>query len=258
MRAVSELKAWLGDLAGAAEYAALHGRMATAFSKTYWVEDSALCIGCGYFHDWVDATGRARSYFYVWQNFFAIEAGIASEAQGIAIIKSADALYAQVRAKYNVTNATLWCTPTNLRATLPEDLTVNFDNEYNFGYYENGACFHWHNGLEIMARARVQGPDAAFARFEAAMGVFASTRLWGQRYSWISDPPGPEGSDVITDAGVLLYGAVFGSLNVRPNLAGGLTVLGPAATALEGASFTFALLGKDVTVNVTGGFARIV
>ena len=48
----------------------------------------------------------------------------------------------------------------------------------------------------------------------------------------------------------------MGSLNIRVSLAGGVQALGPAATALEGANFTFALLGRDVTVGVKGGWAR--
>lgn len=69
----------------------------------------------------------------MWQQFAAIEFGVANATQSAAILASVDALYANVRAAYNKTEAQLWCTPTNLRGLRPEDLTLNFDNEYDFG-----------------------------------------------------------------------------------------------------------------------------
>ena len=257
VRMFADVKTWLGDSAGAAEYYALHARIVLAFNSEYWVEDPGLCSGCAYYKDWVDVTGRGRQYFYVWHQFYAIEVGIADAAHAAAILLSADALYARVHADYNVSAAALWCTPTNLRPTLPEDLTVDFDNEYAFGYYENGACFHWHGGLEAIARGRAQGADAAFALLEAAMTVFSPTRLLGQRYSWVSEPEAPEGSDVITDGFFLLYGGLLGSLGVRASLLGDLEVIGHAAAALEGARFTFGLLGADVTVTIENGRAQL-
>ena len=55
------------------------------------------------YRDWVDAAGVAREYFYTWQNFYAIELGVASPAQASAIMDRADALYAGLRAQFNVT-----------------------------------------------------------------------------------------------------------------------------------------------------------
>ena len=79
-----------------------------------------------------------------------------------------------------------------------------------------------------------------------------SPALWA---AWrIADLPG-----VVTEVHVSAardQQLLMGSLNIRVSLAGGVQALGPAATALEGANFTFALLGRDVTVGVKGGWAR--
>jgi hypothetical protein len=96
------------------------------------------------YRDWVDTTGRPRTYFYTWQNFYAVEMGVASPAQASAIMARADALYAGLRAQFNVTEDELWCTPTNLIPLDPSDLTVDFDSEYVYPHYENG---------ELMRRA---------------------------------------------------------------------------------------------------------
>lgn len=250
-RALGDLKQLVGDASGAAEYRALHARMVAAYNEFYWREEDGL------YADWVDATGRARQYAYVWQQFAAIEFGVANASQAAAIVARVDALYAQIRAAYNLTEAQLWCTPTNLRPLLPEDLTLNFDNEFSYGNYENGACFHWHGGLEMLARGRVQGAEAALARFAPLLAEFDASRLWGQRYSWLDGGGRVEGDDVITDSAFALYGGLLGALNVRTSLLGGLQVLGPAAAALRGANLTLGLLGRDVRLAVVGGVVTV-
>jgi hypothetical protein len=106
----------------------------------------------------------------------------------------------------------------------------------------------------MLARGRVQGAEAAYDRFALAMGVCNSTRFWGQRYSWLASTP--QGSDVITD--FTLYGGLLGSLGIRTSLLRGVEVLGPAAAALKGGNFTFALRGRDITVHVAAdGLARV-
>ena len=160
-----------------------------------------------------------------------------------------------MRGAYNKTAAELWCTPTNFRGLAPDDLTIDFDGEYAFGNYENGACFHWHGGLEMLARGRAQGADAAFARFSALLAEFDNSRLWAQRYSWLDGSI--EGDDVITDSMFALYGGLLASLNVRVSLFGGVEVLGPAAAALDGASLTIGVGGRDVAIVVRNGTAVV-
>jgi hypothetical protein len=190
-RALGDLKTWLGDAPGAEAAYAIHTRAVSAYNAAYWDE------GAGMYRDWVDATGRPRTYFYTWQNFYAVEAGVASPAQASAIMASADALYAGLRARLNVTAEALWCTPTNLIPLDPLDLTVDFDSEYVYPHYENGDCFQWHLGLEALALSRVRGAGAAYDKLARAAGVFDGSRLWGQRYSWTEGRP--MGADVITE-----------------------------------------------------------
>jgi hypothetical protein len=223
--------------------------MIAAYNAAYWDAD------VGYYRDWVDVDGVPRTYLYLWQQYVAIEFGIANASQAATILASVDGGYARVAADFNVSAADLWCTPTNLAPVSPSDLTLNFDGEYAYPHYENGDCFHWHAGLEALARGRVRGGDAAFARFTGVLTEFNASRLWGQRYSWLARAP--QGFDVITDGLFALYGGLLGSLGIRTSLFGGLQTVGPAAAALEGASFTFGLGGADVTVDVTGGWARV-
>lgn len=227
--------------------------MVKAYNDWYWDESTSM------YHDWIDKNNVKRNYFYVWHNFLAIEFGIANSTQSSLILNTADSLYAGIRTKYNVTAEQLWCTPTNLIPLDPSDLTVDFDDEYEYGHYENGDCFHWHYGLESLARSRVNGADTAFTRLTTAMQAFNVSRLWGQRYGWI-DPStrGPLGSDVITDGYFLIWGSLFGSLNIRPTLLNGIQTLGPAATDMNGSNYTFSYLGNDVTIQVTDGYARVV
>ena len=248
-RALGDLKTWLGDAAGAAAAYAVHARAVAAYNAAYWDE------GAGMYRDWVDATGRARTYFYTWQNFYAVELGVASPAQAGAIMDRADALYAGLRAQFNVSAEALWCTPTNLIPLDPLDLTVDFDSEYVYPHYENGDCFQWHFGLEALALSRVRGAGAAYDKLSRAAGVFDGNRLWGQRYSWTEGRP--MGADVITDGFFAVYGGLFGALGVRVSLLGGVASVGPAAPQLEGANFTIGVLGSDVLVTVKGGVARV-
>ena len=248
-RALGDLKTWLGDTPGAAAAYAIHTRAVAAYNAAYWDE------GAGMYRDWVDATGRARTYFYTWQNFYAVELGVASPTQASAIMDTADTLYAGLRAHYNVTAEALWCTPTNLIPLDPLDLTVDFDSEYVYPHYENGDCFQWHFGLEALALSRVRGASAAYDKLSLAASVFDVNRLWGQRYSWTEGKP--MGADVITDGFFAVYGGLFGSLGVRVSLLGGVTVVGPAAPQLEGANFTIGVFGSDVVVAVKGGVARV-
>jgi hypothetical protein len=248
-RALGDLKTWLGDPDGAAAAYAIHTRAVAAYNAAYW--DASV----GMFRDWIDATGKPRTYFYTWQNFYAIELGVASPAQASAIMATADALYAGLRTQFNVTAEELWCTPTNLIPLDPLDLTVNFDGEYVYPHYENGDCFQWHFGLEALALSRVRGAGAAYDKLARAAGVFDVNRLWGQRFSWTEGRP--TGADVITDGFFAVYGGLFGALGVRVSLLDGVTSVGPAAPQLEGASFTIGVLGRDVLVAVKGGVARV-
>jgi len=107
----------------------------------------------------------------------------------------------------------------------------------------------------MLARGRLQGADAAFARFSALLAEFDNSRLWAQRYSWLDG--GIEGDDVITDSMFALYGGLLASLNVRVSLFGGVEVLGPAAAAFDGARLTIGVGGRDVAIVVRNGTAVV-
>jgi hypothetical protein len=62
--------------------------------------------------------GGRRNYFYVWQQFNAIDpaSGIANSSRAAAMMTTIDSYLAAMRARYNKTQDELWCTPTNLDA----------------------------------------------------------------------------------------------------------------------------------------------
>ena len=163
---------------------------------------------------------------------------------------SREELYTSISIRYNVSRDRMFCQPTNLIPTSPSDIWIDFDNEYVYPNYENGDCYLWHSGLELLAMGRGLGADAAYERFLAAVPHFQKTRFWAQRYDWIEGTP--LGDDVIADSLHHLYGFLFSAFNIRSTLSK-VTILGPPAKALEGASWTFAHLGKDTTVTVTDG-----
>ena len=114
----------------------------------------------------------------------------------------------------------------------------------------NGECFHWQLGIEILSLGRA-GAEAAYARFAGVRPEFERSRVWGQRFSWVQGAP--LGSDVRS----VVFGGLFGAFGVRPSLRGEEVVARPAA-ALEGASFRFGLMGTDVTLAVVNGAVVVV
>ena len=72
----------------------------------------------GLYSDWIDTAGDRRNYFYVWQQFNAIDpaSGLTTRAQAAAMIRKIDDYLAAMRTRYNKTQEELWCTPTNLDA----------------------------------------------------------------------------------------------------------------------------------------------
>ena len=223
--------------------------MVSAYNDLYWDAEA------GIYHDWVDVNSVARTYFYVWHQFLAIEFGIASPAQAQSIMSHADAESARVQAAYNI-SAPLWCVPCNFHTLNHSDLTCAFDGEDTYGHYENGACFYAHTGFETLALSRTRGADAAYARMAGALDNFNKTRFWSQRFSWIDGIP--MGADIATENLFVVWGGLFASFGVRVELLGGVVVVGPAAAALEGANLTVGVLGKDVTITVAGGWASVV
>lgn len=243
VKRLGELKEWAGDAAGGAALRTLHAAAVGAYNGAYWNNATGL------YRDWVDVEGRDRNYAYLWQQYLAIEFGIADADRAQAALAAIDRAYDAAAAAQNVSRAALWCAPTNLLPVHSQDITVDFDGEYVWPHYENGECFHWQLGIEILSLGRADA-DAAYARFAGVRPEFERSRMWGQRYSWVQGAP--LGSDVITDGLFVVYGGLFGAFGVRPSLRGVEVVARPAA-ALEGASFRFGLMGTDVTLAVVNG-----
>jgi len=245
VRRLGELKVWAGDAAGGAALAALHTAAVAAYNAAFWNSTSGL------YSDWADVSGARRNYAYLWQQYLAIEFGIADPPRAAAMLATIDARYAALAAAFSVPRSHLWCAPTNLAPVDPRDITVDFDGEFVFPHYENGECFHWQLGIEILAMGRAAGGAAAYARLAGVLPEWQRSRLWGQRFSWLQQTP--LGMDVITDGLFILYGGVFGALGVRPTLLRGIEVVGPPAAELEGARFAFAHLGRDAVLTVVNG-----
>jgi len=98
--------------------------------------------------------------------------------------------------------------------------------------------------------------DAAFERLSGALENFQKTRFWSQRFSWLDNVP--MGADIATENLFVVWGGLFASFGVRVELLKGVVVVGPAAAALEGANLTIGVAGKDVTIQVKGGWASVI
>ena len=132
-----------------------------------------------------------------------------------------------------------------------------------FGHYENGCCFMAMLGMELAARGQAGDPDGALALAKQAMVQFNTSRFWGQHYDWCAgdhcekDAPGFNGADVLSNTGMVLYGAVHSMFGFRTDL-NGVHIFGSPAKALkEGATHTFIHLGKRVTLLVKDGVTVI-
>lgn len=117
--AMAEMARFLGGAhaAEAPKWEALHARAVASFNEQFWNASAAL------YSDWIDIRGQRRNYFYVWQNFNAIDptSGIANTSRARSMLHSIDGYMAAMRQRYNKTVDELWCTPTNLDAARGAD-----------------------------------------------------------------------------------------------------------------------------------------
>ena len=119
LNAMAEMATFLGGVhAGeAARWQDLHAKAAASFNQQLWNESASL------YSDWIDVKGFKRNYFYVWQQFNAIDPAskIANTSRAVRMLHSIDEHYTAIRSRYNKTAAELWCTPTNLDAARGDD-----------------------------------------------------------------------------------------------------------------------------------------
>ena len=110
LRAMAELATFLGGTHAATEapkWRALHTKAVAAFNAQLWNESKGL------YSDWIDTDGGRRNYFYVWQQFNAIEpsSGIANSSRARRMLTAIDGYYSDMGIRYNKTADELWCTP---------------------------------------------------------------------------------------------------------------------------------------------------
>ena len=151
-----------------------------------------------------------------------------------------------------------WCTPDNLEPLAEADCHGRCGG---WPSYEKGLCFLWLTGWEAYARARNGDPDGAYEIYAkllggklAGYGRFKRTRFWQQGNGWgAHEIKGPsQGSDVLMDQIVTLWGFLRGGFGIEPTLTG-LKVVHRPAKQLEGASWAFVHLGVQRTASVVNG-----
>ena len=266
---MEEMAEYLGGVhAGeSGKWQRLHRAAVSSFNTQLWN------ASVGLYSDWIDTAGGRRNYFYVWQQFNAIDpaSGIANSSRAAAMMATIDRFYGDIRARYNKTQTELWCTPTNLDAARGANWSgiawwdsvlqngVELGDQQYFGHYENGCCFMALTGLEIAARGQAGDPEGAAQLVKRAMDNFNATRFWGQHFDWCGgehcEQPaaGFNAGDVLTNSIMVLYGAVHSLFGFRTDLRGVHVVGRPATTLREGASHSFTHLGERVTLTVQGG-----
>eukprot|EP00040_Diaphanoeca_grandis_P036193 m.229955 g.229955 ORF g.229955 m.229955 type:complete len:865 (+) comp33566_c0_seq2:111-2705(+) len=267
LNAMAELATFLGGDHGAEsqKWRDLHTRAVAAFNEQFWNETAGL------YSDWIDTDGGRRNYFYVWQQFNAIDptSGLTNSTRAARMLQSIDGYYDVMKTRYNKTEDDLWCTPTNLDATRGTDWSglAPWDSYSNgslqdqrwFGHYENGCCFMVMMGMEIAARGQAGDPDGAMKMVQRALTNFNTTRYWGQHYDWCAgdhcDQPAPgfNGADVIADSAMILFGAAHALFGFTSDLSGVHIYGSPAKALKEGATHTFIHLGNPVTLTIRNG-----
>ena len=255
LRALAEMKAYLGDSDSAARYHAAHRRAVDAFNTVFWDEAS------GFYMDWIDVREKmpesGRRYFYTDPNLLAIVFGIAPPGRASRIIANLDVHYEKLRRQFNLPREAIYVTPCNMiPVSRLGDLVDHGElgNQKEYPNYENGCAFFHTTGFEIAARALAGQPERAYEVFELAMKRgYADHRFWAAALKWdtaelVSEP--------LNDALLILWGFLRGCFGVWPNLTEAKLV-GRPAHQLEGARHEFRHLGKTLRLSVSGGVTRI-
>jgi len=252
LQCLEDVYAFLGNKSAAAATASLIQAVQAAYNETLW--DGAA----DQYVDWIDVDGVGRHYLYTDPAFIAIFTGTASPHAAVQVLSHVDSRLAAIAAAYNITLDALWATPCSLypivnSSDFATDIPVRFPT------YESGGSFFHSTGLEVMARATVAGYTnnatavgdvvTVFQRF-MLQGI-APTRGWAQQLYW--DTGQLVGVDPLNNALLTLWGFLRAGFGVHPTLSRGLVVTNPPAPQLDGATYTFAHLGRDVCVTVVGG-----
>lgn len=249
--AMAQMQDWLGDTGSAMRFRELHHKWSAAFNRTFW-DDKA-----GYYMDWIDVREKmpesGRRYFYTDHNLLAIIFGIASPSRAARILQSLDRRYDELYREFKLAPNAIYATPCNMNPVSNMGDMVEFGEHVNqkvFPNYENGCSFFHTTGMEIAARAVAGQPEQAYDLFERTMRLgYARNRFWGAALKWDT---GEVISEPLNNALLILWGFLRGCFGVWPSLTG-LRKTGPVSRRMEGASYTFCHLGKDVHLAVRDG-----
>jgi hypothetical protein len=244
----------VGDNATSAEFANLHEAAVAAFNARFWNAET------GFYADWIDEAGRARSYFYVDVSLLAIIFGVASPEQKTSVLARLDERYAALAAQFNISVDAIYSTPANMFNVSVGDQVANSTGQVNYPEYENGSAFFHSLGLEMAACAMAGDAGRALAIFQRAMAVaFAPpsddplreppNRFWAVLLDWSTGTLSGEPTNTNM---VALWGFLRGAFGVWPEL-DRIVVSNAPAPQLEGASYVFPWRGANYEARVEAG-----
>jgi hypothetical protein len=250
LHAIAELGTWLGDAELAKEYRDHHKRAADAHNRVFWNEAESL------YSDWIDVNGERRHYFYTDHNLMAVIQGVAGPQRSRRILRNLDEHYARLCRDFKVSRDAIYATPCNMRAVSQLGDMVDFgkrSNQTRFPNYENGCAFFHSTGLEIAARAVDEDSDGAYQVFERVMRFgYARNRLWAAALKWDT---GALVSEPLCDSLLIAWGFLRGCFGAWPGL-DGVRIAGRAPARMEGATYRFCHLGRDIQLEVRNGVTR--
>lgn len=251
LEAMAEMKAWLGDASGAAQFSTLHEQAVRGYNRVFWDQER------GFYMDWIDVREKmpesGRRYFYTDQNLLAIVHGIADQTKARRILANLDRRYDELCREFKIPREAIWATPCNMIPITQLGDMVDFGeraNQKQYPNYENGNAFFHSTGFEIAARAAAGQSEQAYDTFERVMRQgYAPTRFWAASLKWDT---GTLISEPLDDSLLVLWGFLRGCFGVWPHL-DGLRQTGAPSRRLEGARYTFCYMGRDVTIQVRNG-----
>ncbi len=251
LKGISELAAWLDDSELSNEYKGRHARAAEAHNRVFWNEGESL------YSDWIDVHGERRNYFYTDHNLMAIMQGVAGSERAGRILRNLDEHYAKLCRDYKVSRDAIYATPANMRPISRLGDMVDFGKRSNqtvYPNYENGCSFFHSTGFEIAARAVNGDSDGAYQVFERCMRMgYERNRLWAAALKWDT---GELVSEPLCDSLLIAWGFLRGCFGAWPGL-DGVQITGRPPAKMEGASYTFSHLGKDVSIEIRKGVTRL-
>jgi hypothetical protein len=194
--------------------------------------------------DWINLDSGQRYYIFTAEGQYpAIIFGIASHAQAVAMLSTADARLSVLKTQYGYTDqstlATLW----------PQDSTTD---QLGFGYpsYFNGGSFTAYTYYEVMARAMTGDTAGAYQLLKNFAADYASTSFWGSNWVTINGTSNNGGEPYLEDMVYTAVSLVQGILGINQTV-NGLVVTPHLPAGWSNASATVLYKGQPVCVTIT-------